>query len=114
MEIQVFDSAGQKPGTHSCGAAYDLLAPSKSAEKPAGEWNRIVITANKNTLQVAINDQQIIDMDLDQWTEAQKNPDGSPNKFKKPLKDFPREGYIGLQDHGGACWYRNIKIKKLD
>jgi hypothetical protein len=29
------------------------------------------------------------------------------------VKDFPREGYIGLQDHGGAVWYRNVKIKKL-
>ena len=53
-------------------------------------------------------------MDLDQWTEPNKNPDGSKNKFAKPLKDFARKGYIGLQDHGRPVWYRNIKIKKLE
>jgi len=113
IEIQVLDSAGQRPSKNSCGAVYDCLAPGKSAEKPAGEWNRIVITAKSNKLQMVMNDQQIVDMDLDQWSEAGKNPDGSNNKFKKAIKDFPREGYIGLQDHGGACWYRNIKLRKL-
>jgi len=113
IEIQVFDSAGKQPTKYSCGAVYDCLAPSAQPDKPAGEWNHIVITANKNKLQVVMNEKQIIDMDLDQWTEPQKNPDGKANKFKKAVKDFPREGYIGLQDHGGACWYRNIKIKQL-
>ena len=52
-------------------------------------------------------------MDLDQWTEANKNPDGSKNKFGTAYKDMPRKGFIGLQDHGNAVWYRNIKIKEL-
>ena len=113
IEIQIFDSAGQKPSKYSCGAVYDCLAPSQQPDKAAGEWNHMVITANKNKIQIVMNEQQIIDTDLDQWTEAQKNPDGAKNKFKNPVKDFPREGYIGLQDHGGAVWYRNVKIKKL-
>jgi len=52
-------------------------------------------------------------MDLDQWTEPGQNPDGSENKFKKALKDFAREGFLGLQDHGQPCWFKNIKLKKL-
>jgi hypothetical protein len=28
-------------------------------------------------------------------------------------KDHPRQGYIGLQDHGGECWFKNIKLKPL-
>jgi hypothetical protein len=24
-----------------------------------------------------------------------------------------KEGYIGLQDHGYACWFRNLKIREL-
>jgi hypothetical protein len=26
---------------------------------------------------------------------------------------LPPIGYIGLQDHGGNCWFKNIKIKYL-
>ncbi len=113
IEIQVFDSAGQSPSKYSCGAVYDCLAPAKQADKPAGEWNRMIIAANKNKIQVVLNGEQIIDMDLDKWTQPSMNPDGAKNKFKKAVKDFPREGYIGFQDHGGAVWYRNVRIKKL-
>jgi hypothetical protein len=62
---------------------------------------------------VVLNGEQIIKMDLDKWTEPNKNPDGSKNKFPRALKDFAREGYIGFQDHGRSVWYRNIKIKRL-
>jgi hypothetical protein len=52
-------------------------------------------------------------MDLDQWTEPNKRPDGSAHKFDIAYKNHPRKGYIGLQDHGAACWYKNIKLKPL-
>ena len=44
---------------------------------------------------------------------AGKNPDGTPNKYNKPLKDFPRTGYVGLQDHHHDVWFKNIKVKPL-
>ena len=52
-------------------------------------------------------------MDLDEWTEKNKRPDGSAHKFDIAYKSHPREGYIGLQDHGQDCWYKNIKIQPL-
>lgn len=113
LEIQVYDSVGKGTGKHNAGAVYDALAPSRNVEKPVGEWNHMTIVAKGRTIQVTLNGEQIIDMNLDQWTTAGKNPDGSPNKYKKPLKDFPRKGRLQIQDHHKPVWYRNMKIKEL-
>jgi len=114
IEIQVFDSAGKdKMSKHECGAIYDLVAPTKNTMKPAGEWNHMEITCDKSKIKVALNGETIAEADLDQWTEAGKSPDGTKNKFTKALKDFPREGLLGFQDHGQPCWFKNIKLKKL-
>ena len=111
IEIQV-DRPRQNPSKHTCGAAYDLLAPSKNMAKDG--WNRAVIKAVDNKITIQLNGEQIIDMDLNRWTESRKNPDGSGNKFRTALKDFKREGHIGLQDHGAVVAYRNIKIQPLN
>jgi hypothetical protein len=62
---------------------------------------------------VELNGEQILDVNLDEWTEAKKNPDGSPNKFATPIQKFARRGYVGLQDHGRPVWYRNIRLQEL-
>jgi len=114
IEIQVLDSAGkEKMSKHDCGAIYDLVAPTKNPMKAAGEWNRMEITCDKNKIKVALNGEAIAEMDLDQWTEAGKSLDGTKNKFTKALKDFPREGLLGFQDHGKPAWFKNVKLKKL-
>jgi hypothetical protein len=52
-------------------------------------------------------------MNLDEWTEAFRRPDGSTHKFDIAYRNHPRRGYIGLQDHGSDCWYKNIKLLPL-
>lgn len=111
IEIQV-DNPTSTPGKHSFGAFYDLVAPTKIPAKK-GEWTRLVITANKNLLKVEMNGETINTMDLDAFTEAGKNPDGTKNKYRTALKDFKRAGHIGFQDHGATVMYRNVKIKAL-
>jgi hypothetical protein len=115
IEVQVTNSHGRKEPHRrgSAGAIYDCLAPTKDAVKPAGEWNRCRLTCRRNRIQVALNGEQVIDMDLDKWITARQNPDGTSNKFGTALKDFARVGYIGLQDHGRPVWYRNIRVKRL-
>ena len=110
IEIQI-DNPGSTD-RHGVGAIYDLVAPSKNAAK-AGEWNHYVITAQRAKITVELNGEVVSTMDLERWSKAGKNPDGSGNKFKKALKDWKREGHIGLQDHGAQVAYRNIRIKPL-
>jgi hypothetical protein len=96
------------------GAIYDLVKPSKNMMKPAGEWNHMEITCDGPKLSVELNGLVVSRMNLDEWTEPNRRPDGSAHKFDVAYKNHPRSGYIGLQDHGSACWYKNIKLKALD
>jgi hypothetical protein len=98
---------------HDTGAIYDLVKPLKNAMKPVGEWNHMVIVCDKNLISIELNGVAVTKMDLDQWTAKNKRPDGTDHKFDVVYKDHPRQGYIGLQDHGGNCWYKNIKLKPL-
>jgi len=115
IEVQVSNSYGRdklsRGGT--AGAIYDCLAPSKNTVRKSGEWNQLRVVCNDNKIAVVLNGEQILDMDLNQWSTPRQNPDGSPNKFPKALKDFARVGHIGLQDHGRPVWYRNIRVKRL-
>lgn len=112
IEVQVLDSYGKsQPDKHDCGGIFDILAPSENTVNEPGQWNRMTISAQGSHVIVVMNGREVVDMDLDRWTEPRKNPDGTPNKFGVAYKDLPRMGYIGFQDHGQAVWYRNIKIK---
>jgi hypothetical protein len=115
FEIQVFDTTGKtKLGKHDHGALYDALAPSANPAKPVGEWDRFIITCKGPKITVSINGKQVVNANLDDWKTGNKNPDGSRNKFKTALKDLPRTGHIGFQDHGQDVWFRNVYLKKLD
>jgi hypothetical protein len=116
LEVQVHDSQdGALYGM--VGAIYNAQPPSKPMQKPVGEWNRYTITCNDSHVALIFNGEEVWSIDLNNWKEPHKNPDGTPNKFAKALKDFSRKGPLGFQGlHGKAqapVWYRNIKIKEL-
>jgi dienelactone hydrolase len=111
IEVAVDDTTGT--GFHDTGALYDLVRPEQNAMKPAGQWNKAVITCSDGSIQVELNGQRVTWADLNEWTEPNKRPDGSAHKFDVAYRDHPRKGYIGLQDHGADCWYRNIKLLPL-
>lgn len=111
IEIAIDDT--QTAGYHDTGAIYDLVKPSRNAMKPAGEWNHIEITCDKSIIKVVLNCEEVSQMDLDDWTVPNRRPDGSQHKFDVAYKDHPRKGYLGLQDHGADCWFKNIKLKPL-
>jgi sugar phosphate isomerase/epimerase len=114
IEVQILDSYGRtQPSREDCGAIFDCLAPTTIAVHKPGEWNHYTITCKDNKIYVVLNGTQIIDMDLNRWTQAHKNPDGTPNKFNNAYKNMPRVGNIGLQYHGHPIWFRNLKIRTI-
>lgn len=112
IEVQIHETTDGSPRGMN-GAIYDCVVPTKAAGKKAGEWNHYTITCKANRIYVLLNGEQIIDMDLNRWTEAHKNPDGTANKFNTAYKDMPRVGHIGFQDHGQPIWFRNMSIRAL-
>jgi hypothetical protein len=111
--LEVAIDAAPGTGFHHTGAIYDLVAPTAGAMKPVGEWNHMEITCDKNLIQVKLNGKTVSTMNLDEWTTPNRRPDGSTHKFDEAYRSHPRRGYIGLQDHGANCWYKNIKIREL-
>jgi Domain of Unknown Function (DUF1080) len=112
IEVALDDTTGH--GMHDPGAFYDLVAPKENTQKPAGEWNHMTITANGPKMSVVLNGAEVTTIDLDQWTEPGKRPDGSTHKFGDvAIGKLPRTGYLGFQDHGSDCWFKNVKVKEL-
>jgi len=97
FEIQIND-AGK--GIHRTGAAYDAEPPRVEASKPAGEWNHFKISFIGNRIKVELNEVLVLD-----W-EAE--PRGK-------VRDFAREGYIGLQNHDSRspAYFKNIYVKEV-
>lgn len=111
IEVAIDDTT--TAGFHDTGAIYDLVKPKKNAMKPAGEWNHMEVTSNKNTIEVELNGETVTTMDTNEWSKPNLRPDGTMHKFDIAFKDHPVKGYLGFQDHGSPCWYKNIKLKPL-
>jgi len=99
IEVQILDSFGKKEplGHHDNGGIIRTTGPSTNASKPAGEWNRMIVTCKGSQLTVVLNGEQIQDIDLSE----------------SAVKDRPLEGYVGVQDHGQPIEFRNLRIKAL-
>jgi hypothetical protein len=70
------------------------VTPKSHADKPPGEWNRMMITLKGERLSVSLNGRVVID--------------------NAELPGIPAEGPIGLQHHGSAIDFANIWIKELE
>lgn len=110
LEIAIDDTTGT--GLHDTGAFYDLVPANRNAQKPVGEWNHMTVTAKGPKISVVLNGEKVSEIDLSKFNEVGKRADGTKHKFEKvKISDFDRPGYLGFQDHGQDCWYKNVKIK---
>lgn len=98
LQAQIRDSHGQPGlGNNTAGAVVDVAGPTKNMAKPAGEWNRMIITCDGNRMQVELNGEQIVNTDLS----------------KSPRARAPRAGRIGFEAASSPIAFRNIRIKEL-
>ncbi len=111
IEIQILDT--RTAGFYDTGALYDLVKPTHNAMKSAGQWNHIVVTCKDSVITVVLNGDAVTVADLEKFTDPNKRPDGTSHKFDVAYKNHPRSGYLGLQDHGSPCWFKNIKLRPL-
>lgn len=115
-EVQILDNVDatdNKLPSHLAGSLYDMLAADPKSVKPVGGWNTIVITVKDGKVTHTQNGMKVVEYTL--WT-----PEWDAMVQKSKFKTFPgfmegiaRKGYVGLQDHGYAIWFRNIKIREL-
>ena len=101
FEVQILDCFGKKKlGQHDLGGVIQTAGPLANGSKPAGEWNRMVVTMKEGRLSVVLNGKTVQDK-LDLAASKPKN---------KKLAD---SGKIAIQDHGQKFWVRNLKVKSL-
>jgi hypothetical protein len=111
IEVQI--ATDLEPDVHSFGALYDLVAPSKNAARGPSQWDAFEIRCQGPLITVTVNGEKIASLNCDEWPEPGRRPDGSRHKFRQAIKDFPRKGHLGLQDHGYNVWFKNIKLREL-
>jgi 3-keto-disaccharide hydrolase len=99
IQTQIRDSHGkQGPLDNSdCGAVVDVAAPSKNMSKPAGQWNRMIITCKGNRMQVELNGEVVINLDLDDSRRTRT----------------VRSGRIAFENKNNSVAFRNVRIKEL-
>jgi hypothetical protein len=119
FEVQLMDNEGfqkthgEKDARKLNGSFYDGKAPSSDPSKPAGQWNDFRLICEGSRIRIAINEIEVVSVNVDDWQTAGRNPDGTTNKFKTALKDLPRTGRIGLQNHGQIVSFKDISIRRL-
>ena len=115
-EVQILDNenaSDNKIASHLAGSLYDMLPADPKTVHPYGQWNTIVIRVKDGKVTHTQNGVKVVEYTL--WTKDwDKLVEGSKFKSFAGFKEgISREGYIGLQDHGYAIWFRNVKIREL-
>lgn len=113
-EYQLLDdkkAEDNKKANHLAASLYDIIAPAKEVEKPAGEWNHTVIRLKNGELTFWLNGVQTVQTHL--W-DANWKELVAKSKFKdwKGFAEY-HKGHISLQDHGHHIAFRDIKVREL-
>jgi hypothetical protein len=112
-EYQLFDDAGRRTEpVHSCGALYELYAPSADKKlRPVGEFNNSRIVLRGTRIEHWLNGDKVVEADAatEDWKQRI-----AASKFGDVAGFFQNaKGRIELQDHGHKVWFRQIELRPL-
>lgn len=113
IEYQLADNARQASQSHPnrrSGAAYGLYAPTRTCDRPTGDWNSLRIVVRDSAAAHWLNGCKVAEFRIGGEDFSRRAAMKFPNE-----EDFAksRTGRIVLQDHGSAVWFRNIRIRDL-
>lgn len=109
VRIRQADTGDEKQLT---GAIAGCQAPGRPLVLEPGRWYGLVIMAKDARIVALLDGEKLTEIDLDKWSEAGRNPDGSANAHPVALKELPREGAVGLVARAGVVKFRNLTIEK--
>ena len=97
--------------TGATGALYDLIAPVRSVNTPAGQFNQGRVVVQGDRVEHWINATKVVEFFRSSkrlWARIERS------KFKS-MRGFGqnKHGHIVLQDHTSYVSFRNIKIRPL-
>lgn len=124
IEIQMLDDThpqyqGKQKQHQMTGSLYGHSAATKVCSKPAGEWNRMLVSCRGKSVKVWVNGEPVIDEDLSKFTDAKTNPDGSltPERQRSfyPWAKIPTCGKVGFQGihGGGAVHVKSFRVREV-
>lgn len=93
------------------GAMSDVIAPSLSPLKPAGQWNKTKIVSKNGKVEHWLNKKLILTYQIGS-TELKAQI--AKSKFAALPYAKVAKGKIGIQDHGDPVYFKNIKIREIN
>ncbi|HVX65893.1 MAG TPA: DUF1080 domain-containing protein [Bryobacteraceae bacterium] len=119
FEYQLIDNHGHPDALtgplHTTGALYDMVPPSRDAERPVGEFNQSRLVVKGDHVEHWLNGVKVVDTSLraSQITEHLAKRWGAGSPVERLLGQQPRRACpISLQNHGDDAWFRDIKIRR--
>jgi hypothetical protein len=106
------DASQGKPGTRTCGALYDLIAPSADRKvNPPGQWNEVRLVVDGTRIEHWLNGVKLLEF---QRGSPELRAMIADSKYRN-LSGFgqPARGHILLQAHGDEVAFRNIRVREL-
>jgi hypothetical protein len=119
-EFQLIDDAGypelgRGDHVHDTGALYAMIPPRVKAARPAGQWNESRLVVKGDHFEHWINGVMVLDGSLfsDEANAGTAKRWAKAPTIRDMLLHAKRTGPVSLQHHGGAVWFKNLKIRPL-